>query len=166
MTHIPVLLQVVVLVLFLQSAIIPEQIAQVQGRQQYYLQYASEKAEILSYCGEHKDSYFILDTRSFTKMSRPTDDLHQGNWFMSGSWTAYSPLYAKKLADAGTASLGSEFLLRENVFVITKGKKDMSVLLGLPEGKEASSIIVDEIMSSSNNFYMVYKITGIHLVQE
>lgn len=166
MTHIPVLLQVVVLVLFLQTAIIPEQIAQVQGKQQYYLQYASEKAEILSYCGEHKDSYFILDTRSFTKMSRPTDDLHQGNWFMSGSWTAYSPLYAKKLADAGTASLGSEFLLRENVFVITKGKKDMSVLLGLPEGKEASSIIVDEIMSSSNNFYMVYKITGIHLVQE
>ena len=78
---------------------------------------------MLEYCGAHKDSWFILDTRSFTKMSRPEDDLHQGNWFMSGSWTAYSPLYTKKLAAAGTDSLGSEFLLRDNVFLITKGKK-------------------------------------------
>ena len=37
----------------------------------------------------------------------------------------------------------------------------MSALLGLPENRQAESEIVDEIMSSGNNFYMVYKITGI-----
>ena len=161
MTHIPVILQVAVLVLFLNSGLVTARLTKIQGVQQYHLQYAAEKAEVLEYCGAHKDSWFILDTRSFTKMSRPEDDLHQGNWFMSGSWTAYSPLYTKKLAAAGTDSLGSEFLLRDNVFLITKGKKNMSALLGLPENRQAESEIVDEIMSSGNNFYMVYKITGI-----
>lgn len=161
LTHMPTVLQVVVLALFLNSGLVSTQLTRIQGVQQYHLQYAAEKAEVLAYCGTHKDSWFILDTRSFTKMSRPDDDLRQGNWFMSGSWTAYSPLYTEKLAAAGTGSLGSEFLLRDNVFLITKEKKNMSALLGLPENRQAESEIVDEIMSSGNNFYMVYKITGI-----
>ena len=161
LTHMPAVLQVVVLALFLNSGLVSTQLTRIQGVQQYHLQYAAEKAEVLAYCGTHKDSWFILDTRSFTKMSRPDDDLRQGNWFMSGSWTAYSPLYTEKLAAAGTGSLGSEFLLRDNVFLITKEKKNMSALLGLPENRQAESEIVDEIMSSGNNFYMVYKITGI-----
>lgn len=166
LTHIPVIVQIVVLALFVQSGFLTAQIEKVQGQQEYHLRYASEKSQILDYCGGHPESWFVLDTRSFTKTSRPSDDLHQNNWIMSGSWTAYSPLYTEKLAGMGTGSLGSEFLLRENVFLITKGKKNVSALLGLPEDREAEAVVADELMTDSNNFYVVYKITGIRPVEE
>ena len=166
LTHIPVIVQIVVLALFVQSGFLTAQIEKVRGQQEYHLRYASEKAQILDYCGRHPESWFVLDTRSFTKTSRPSDDLHQNNWIMSGSWTAYSPLYTEKLAGMGTGSLGSEFFLRENVFLITKGKKNVSALLGLSEDREAEAVVADELMTDSNNFYVVYKITGIRPVEE
>lgn len=42
---------------------------------------------------------------------------------MSGSWTAYSPLYEEKLAKDGISNLGTGFLLKKNVYIITKGRK-------------------------------------------
>ena len=49
---------------------------------------------------------------------------------MSGSWTAYSPLYEEKLAKDGISNLGTGFLLKKNVYIITKGKKNVLNLLG------------------------------------
>ncbi|MBR5047302.1 MAG: hypothetical protein IKX76_03605, partial [Eubacterium sp.] len=79
----------------------------VKGNQEYLQIYGAEKGEVLKYCGNHPDNYYILDTNSFNKMSLPTDDTRQMNWFMSGSWTAYSPLYTQKLENAGTDCLSS-----------------------------------------------------------
>ena len=160
-THIPVLVQILLLVFLCRTAVIPQQIADVKGTQEYNLVYASEKSEVLAYCGENPDNYYIMDTQSFSKMSRPKDDLHQGNWFMSGSWAAYSPLYFEKLNVNGITSLGTDFLCRENVYLITKGKKNLSVILGLPDTKEVDAEIVDELMTDNNSFFEVYKIKGI-----
>ena len=41
---------------------------------------------------------------------------------MSGSWTAYSPLYEEKLAKDGISNLGTGFLLKKNVYIITASK--------------------------------------------
>lgn len=165
-THIPVLLQILLLVFLCRTDVIPQQIANVKGTQEYNLVYAAEKSEVLAYCGENSDNYYILDTQSFSKMSRPKDDLHQGNWFMSGSWAAYSPLYYEKLNVNGITGLGMDFLCRENVYLITKGKKNMSVILGLSDTKEVDAEIVDELMTDNNSFFEVYKIKGIKNADE
>ena len=39
-------------------------------------------------------------------------------------------------------------------------------LLGLSEDREAEAVVADELMTDSNNFYVVYKITGIRPVEE
>ena len=157
----PVILQFVLLLCLCKTEVISQQIIDVKGTQEYNLSYASEKSEVLSYCGANRENYYILDTLSFSKMSRPKDDLHQGNWFMSGSWAAYSPLYYKKLQSNGISTLGTEFLCRDNVFLITKGKKNISGILGLPDTREAEVEIVEELMTENNSFFEVYKIKGI-----
>ena len=160
-THVPVILQFVLLLCLCKTEVISQQIIDVKETQEYNLSYASEKTEVLSYCGANRENYYILDTLSFSKMSRPKDDLHQGNWFMSGSWAAYSPLYYKKLQSNGISTLGTEFLCRDNVFLITKGKKNISGILGLPDTREAEVEIVEELMTENNSFFEVYKIKGI-----
>ncbi len=160
-THIPVIIQLAVLYMFIQHNPMPACIAEVAGTQQYYLQYASEKQQIVDYCGDHPDAVYILETPSFTKVSRPSDNFHQGNWYMSGSWTAYSPLYEEKLEKDGIQSLGTDFLKQDNVYIITKGKKNISSILGLSENQKANTEIVDEIVTDSNNFYEVYRLKGI-----
>lgn len=160
-THIPILIQILILACFLRTDLIPQRLDEIKGVQEYNLVYASEKSEVLTYCGENRDNYYILDTQSFSKMSRPQDDLHQGNWFMSGSWAAYSPLYDEKLEVNHLSGLGIDFLCEDNVYLITKGKKNLSVILGLPDSKEADAEIVDEVMTDNNSFFEVYKIKGI-----
>lgn len=120
---------------------------------------SKKKAEIAAYCGNHKENYYILDTQSFGKPSGVKDDLHQGNWFMSGSWTAHSPLYEEKLAKDSISSLGTEFLLKKNVYVITNGKKNVLNLLGQENTEHFTYKAVDEIETSGNLFFVVYKIS-------
>ena len=158
LTAIPVLVQLLLVACLFRIGIGQEQIEQTAGRQKYHLTYASEKAEILSYCGEHPENLYVLDTRSFTKMSRPGDDTHQGNWFMSGSWTAYTPLYFEKLSSCGISGLGSEFLTKKNVYVITKGKKNIAALMGIEDREKVETEIADEIVTGGNNFFEIYKV--------
>lgn len=135
-------------------------LANVQGNQEYQQIYGAEKGEVLEYCGKHPENYYILDTTSFTKVSLPTDDMHQMNWFMSGSWSAYTPLYEQKLSDLGIKGIGSEFLLKDNVYIITRGPKKIGTLMGrLDEDVEYE--IADEFCSSLNSFFEIYKVTGV-----
>ena len=120
---------------------------------------SGQKAEIAAYCGKHKENYYILDTQSFGKPSGVKDDLHQGNWYMSGSWTAYSPLYEEKLAKDGISNLGTGFLLKKNVYIITKGKKNVLNLLGQEDTEHLTYKAVDEIEASGNLFFAVYKVS-------
>lgn len=161
-THVPVVFQCMILFFLCESNVIPYQIATVKGTQEYQLVYAAEKSEVLAYCGENQENYYVLDTLSFSKMSRPKDDLHQGNWFMSGSWAAYSPLYYEKLETNGISDLGSGFLCRDNVYVITKGKKNLSKMLGLSDSGEVDAEIVDELMTDNNSIFEIYKIKEIN----
>ena len=101
---------------------------------------------------KHKENYYILDTQSFGKSSGVKDDLHQRNWYMSGSWTAYSPLYEEKLAKDGISNLGTGFLLKKNVYIITKGKKNILNLLGQEDTEHLTYKAVDEIEASGNLF--------------
>ena len=107
----------------------------------------------------NKENYYILDTQSFGKPSGVKDDLHQGNWYMSGSWTAYSPLYEEKLAKDGISNLGTGFLLKKNVYIITKGKKNILNLLGQEDTEHLTYKAVDEIEASGNLFFAVYKVS-------
>ncbi|MDO5147201.1 MAG: hypothetical protein Q4D60_09380 [Eubacteriales bacterium] len=155
------LLQILLLAVWIHPGVLQRELDDIRGIQEYNLRYASEKSEVLEYCGAHPEALYILDTPSFTKMSRPQDNLRQGNWFMSGSWAAYTPLYHEKLSGAGTQTLGSSFLLRDNVYLITKGKKNVASILGYERREAVQAEIVDEIATSGNYFFEVYKIKGV-----
>ena len=158
--RVPVVLQILILAIFLHiSGNGTNRIQLLQGLQAGREAGSKKKAEIAAYCGNHKENYYILDTQSFGKPSGVKDDLHQGNWFMSGSWTAHSPLYEEKLAKDGISSLGTEFLLKKNVYVITKGKKNVLNLLGQENTEHFTYKAVDEIETSGNLFFVVYKIS-------
>ena len=135
-------------------------LANVQGNQEYQQIYGAEKGEVLEYCGRHPENYYILDTTSFTKVSLPTDDMHQMNWMMSGSWSAYTPLYDQKLNDLGIGGIGSDFLLKDNVYIITRGPKKIGTLMGRPD-EDVEYDIADEFCSSLNSFFEIYKVTGV-----
>ncbi len=132
----------------------------VRGNQEYQQIYGAEKGEVLEYCGEHPENYYVLDTTSFTKVSLPTDDMHQMNWFMSGSWSAYTPLYQQKLKDLGLEGISSKFLLKDNVYIITRGPKKIGYLMGR-EDEDVEYEITDELCSSQNSFFEIYKVTGV-----
>lgn len=136
-----------------------DRIQAIQGIQAGREAGSGQKAEIAAYCGKHKENYYILDTQSFGKPSGVKDDLHQGNWYMSGSWTAYSPLYEEKLAKDGISNLGTGFLLKKNVYIITKGKKNILNLLGQEDTEHLTYKAVDEIEASGNLFFAVYKVS-------
>lgn len=156
----PLLLQIIFLAVILHMGINGNsRIKSVQGAQISREQYCAQKAEIAAYCGKYGGNYYILDTQSFGKPSGVKDNLHQGNWFMSGSWTAYSPLYKEKLARNGIDKLGTNFLLQKNVYIITKGKKNVLNLLGLDNTEHLTYKAVDEIEASGNLFYAVYKVS-------
>ena len=135
-------------------------LSNVQGNQEYQQIYGSEKGEVLEYCGKHPENYYVLDTTSFTKVSLPSDDMHQMNWFMSGSWSAYTPLYEQKLNDLGIEGIGSRFLLKDNVYIITRGPKKIGTLMGRPD-QDVEYEIADEFCSSLNSFFEIYKVTGV-----
>ena len=129
--RISVVIQCILLAVILHMGVNgSDRIQAIQGIQAGREAGSGQKAEIAAYCGKHKENYYILDTQSFGKSSGVKDDLHQGNWYMSGSWTAYSPLYEEKLAKDGISNLGTGFLLKKNVYIITKGKKNILNLLG------------------------------------
>lgn len=159
--RLPVLLQIVLLALALRlggTAQIGAQVATLKGTQTVQASSCKEKAEVAAYCGAHPRNYYIFETRSFTKVSGVTDDLHQLNWFMSGSWVAYSPLYEEKLANNDIENLGEDFLLRDNVYVITKGKKNVLNFLGTENTEHLGYEAVDELEVSGNLFFVVYRI--------
>ena len=73
--------------------------------------------------------------------------------------TAYSPLYEEKLAKDGISNLGTGFLLKKNVYIITKGKKNILNLLGQEDTEHLTYKAVDEIEASGNLFFAVYKVS-------
>lgn len=158
-SRVNVILQVMLVVLILHGSGYESRIASLTGFQSGRESYCAQKAEVAAYCGKHENNYYILDTQSFNKPSGVKDDLHQGNWFMSGSWTAYSPLYEEKLEKNGLTSLGTDFLLEDNVYIITKGKKNVLNLLGKENTDAFDFEAADEIEVSGNGFFAVYKIT-------
>ena len=160
--RLPGVLQVLILVIALGTFPFDRPVDRVRGIQQAQLDQTSAKQEVLAYCGRHPDRYYVLDTMSFTQPSRPDDDLHQGNWIMSGSWTAFSPVYYDKLEPLKSENLGPDFLLRENVYLVTKGAKNISAMMGFDESQAVEKEIVDEIITSNNTFYEIYKVKRVH----
>ena len=160
-TRIPLLIQIFLLVLFLRADPVSPIIHTRAVLQQQELAAGSEKAEVAAYCGKHPESYYVIDTRSVTKGTSPQDDLHQGNWFLTGSWMAYSPVYTEKLMKAKTGTLASAFLLRDNVYLITQGQKNLARLMGIEDNNRVQAEIVDEFMTSNNLFFEVYKIRSV-----
>lgn len=158
--RISVVIQCILLAVILHMGVNgSDRIQAIQGIQAGREAGSGQKAEIAAYCGKHKENYYILDTQSFGKPSGVKDDLHQGNWYMSGSWTAYSPLYEEKLAKDGISNLGTGFLLKKNVYIITKGKKNILNLLGQEDTEHLTYKAVDEIEASGNLFFAVYKVS-------
>ncbi len=125
----------------------------------------TEKQEILEYCGRHEKNLYILNTGSFIKSSTPYDDFHQGNWMMSGSWSAYSPLYYEKLDDWKTKDLASDFLQRENVRVITRGKRDMAHIMGIDDSSRVTSQIVDQYRTRDGTLFCIYRVEQVSSAQ-
>lgn len=138
-----------------------KRISYVKGVQNYNRDYDSEKEEVLKYCGSHPKNIYILDTRSFTKTSRPGDETRQGNWIMSGSWISYSPLYYQKLRKYETRTLGESFYTRPNVYIVTKGPKNLASLFGLEDKRQVTSHISDELVTKTNAFFEIYKVTHV-----
>ena len=170
-TRIPFLIELVVLVLFLRADPITPQIQRLKGEQEYFLAYGEEKEEILAYCGEHEKNYYILDTVSFAKPSTPYCNTKQGNWIMSGSWTAFSPIYDKKVEEAEIridapkrGKLGSTFVKCQEVYIITKGPKYIYRMMGYEEPEDVEAEVVDEIITKNNSFFQVYKVKRIRNV--
>ena len=74
---------------------------------------------------------------------------------------AYSPVYTEKLMKAKTGTLASAFLLRDNVYLITQGQKNLARLMGIEDNNRVQAEIVDEFMTSNNLFFEVYKIRSV-----
>lgn len=121
----------------------------------------SEKRQALEYCGKHPENRYVLYTMSFTRASTPYDEFHQGNWMMSGSWSAYSPLYYEKLKQWKTRDLASKFLLRDRVYVITKGKKNLGAVMGCQESERVQAEIVDEYKAKTGVMFYIYKVLSV-----
>lgn len=156
--RLPGLIQIVLLVLFLMHDPLPDAVSALKDQQAEKLSGQSRKAELLEYCGEHPENLYVLRTTSFPGSSTPYDDLHQGNWFMSGSWAAYSPLYNKKLAAEGTTDLGADFLQRDNVYVITKGKANLRRMTGRSEDEPLAADVADTVTTRDGTEYLIYKV--------
>lgn len=161
-SRIPFLVQLILLALVLRTDPIKPVIETRALVQRQELAAGSEKAEVAAYCGSHPDKFYVIDTRSVTKGTGPGDDLHQGNWFLTGSWMAYSPVYDQKLKAAGTDNLASSFLLREDVYLITQGSKNIARLMGIEDEDRVQADIVDEFMTSNNLFFEVYKVRSVN----
>ena len=86
-----------------------DRIQAIQGIQAGREAGSGQKAEIAAYCGKHKENYYILDTQSFGKPSGVKDDLHQGNWYMSVS---YTHLDVYKRQERGYPCLSKGYFLR------------------------------------------------------
>lgn len=160
-TRIPIIIQIIVLVFFLRADPVSPLISTRAMLQQQKLAAASGKAEVAAYCGRHPDSLFVIDTRAVVRGNNPQDDLRQGNWFLSGSWMSYSPVFTRKLQAAGTDSLGCSFLTRENVYLITQSRKNVAYLLGIEDKDRVHADIVDEFMTSNYTFLKVYKVRSV-----
>ena len=156
--RLPGLIQIALLILFLMHDPLPAAVSALQARQTDMLSGQSRKAELLEYCGEHPENLYVLRTTSFPGSSTPYDDLSQGNWFMSGSWAAYSPLYNKKLAAEGTTDLSADFLQRDNVYVITKGKANLRRMTGRSEDEPIAADVTDTVTTRDGTEYLIYKV--------
>ena len=156
--RLPGLIQIALLILFLMHDPLPAAVSALQARQTDMLSGQSRKAELLEYCGEHPENLYVLRTTSFPGSSTPYDDLSQGNWFMSGSWAAYSPLYNKKLAAEGTTDLSADFLQRDNVYVITKGKANLRRMTGRSEDEPIAADVADTVTTRDGTEYLIYKV--------
>lgn len=160
---VPGLVQIVLLVWFLQYSQynpLPEALRELQGHQIEILATQTAKAEVLSYCGEHPDNRYVLRTTSVST-TNPYDDLHQDNWYMSGSWAAYSPPYHQKLALDETEDLGIDFLKRDYVYVITQGENgraNIRKMLGRSEAQPVYAEKVDTVTTSDGTEYLIYKV--------
>ena len=161
--RLPGLVQIILLVWFLQYSpynLLPEAVPALQAKQIGILAEQTAKAEVLSYCGEHPDNRYVLRTTSVST-TNPYDDLHQDNWYMSGSWAAYSPLYYQKLAGDETESLGIDFLKRNNVYIITQGengKANITKMLGRSKSNPVYAVKEDTITTSDGTEFLIYKV--------
>lgn len=156
--RLPGLLQILLLAVFLMHDPLPDAISNLQHQQKEMLSGQSRKAELLEYCGEHPDNLYVLRTASFPGSSTPYDDLHQGNWFMSGSWAAYSPYYNEKLAAEGADDLSTDFLRRENVYVITRGKANIRRMTGRSKDEPVDTVVADTVTTKDGTEYFMYKV--------
>ena len=77
---------------------------------------------------------------------------------MSGSWAAYSPYYNEKLAAEGTDDLSTDFLRRENVYVITRGKANIRRMTGRSKDEPVDTVVADTVTTKDGTEYFIYKV--------
>lgn len=127
-------------------------------KQKQMMSFQTDKIEIIDWCSERPENIYIFDTNAVVTPLKPSDNYENSNWYVSGSWLAYSPLYEEKLAVNNLNSLGSETLIKDNVYLITKSTVGIDLLLGIDEDKEVEAEQVETICTQTANYYTVYKV--------
>lgn len=131
---------------------------QLKESQESFLNLQSDKAEVIDWCGNRPENIYITDTNGLVTPIRPYDQYSNKNWYVSGSWIAYSPLFQEKLALNNLKSLASETLVQDNVYIIIRQKDKPERILGADEEKEIKTHLVDTICTQTNNYYSVYHV--------
>ena len=158
--RLPAILQLVIIVC-LSMSLLPQIQEEIYDRQQIQESYSRDYNELLTYIGEHEDSYYILDAATCSAPALPSDKYSTTNWCLSGNWAAFSPLYEEKLQNAGTDTLSSAYLMRENVYLITREQGEIASLLG-KDVDQVTYEIVDEYHTTDQQVYEIIKITGVY----
>lgn len=158
LTKLHPLIQVVSVIIVVMLCNPMHMLRQMKESQENFLNLQSDKAEIIEWCADRPENIYILDTNGIVTPIRPTDTYYNSNWYVSGSWIAYSPLYKEKLALNNLENLGSETLTKDNVYIIIQKKDKPERILGADQSKEIKTRLVDTICTQTNNFYTVYHV--------
>lgn len=158
LTKVHPVLQIAVVVLAVIAASPLTEMSDLAVKQNQMMSFQTDKIEIINWCSKEPDNIYILDTNAVVTPLKPSDNYQNDNWYVSGSWLAYSPLYEEKLAVNHLESLGSDTLVKDNVYLITRSTVSIELLLGVDEEKEVKADLVDTICTQTANYYSVYKV--------
>lgn len=158
LTKIHPVIQIVVVALAVVIASPSDTLSELAAKQNQMMSFQTDKIEIINWCSEKPDNVYILDTNAVVTPLKPSDNYDNDNWYVSGSWLAYSPLYKEKLALNNLNSLGSETLVKDNVYVITRSTVTPELLFGIDEDKVVETELVDTLCTQTANYYSVYKV--------
>ena len=125
--------------------------------------------ELLSYCAEHPDNFYFVDTYSTVRFSEKmfADYPHAGdaslgipdNHDTCGGWATDSPLYTQKLAAYGFDSMESALTDSGKAYVIIAQDRSMDWLTDWYSENRGEEVTLTRTDTVGESFY-VYKVTA------